>query len=52
MSIVPASATASPPARATLRDPYLEWAGRQGVPIIEDFCIDIRKIPVAPWAGW
>ncbi len=32
-----------------LRDPYLEWVARQNVPVIEDFCIDIRKVPVAKW---
>jgi uncharacterized RmlC-like cupin family protein len=32
-----------------LCDPYLDWANAQGVPIIEDFGIDIRKVPVAPW---
>ena len=34
------------------RDPYLEWAHAQGVPIVEDFCVDIRKVPVAPWARY
>lgn len=34
------------------RDPYLEWAVAQGVPIVEDFCIDIRAVPVAPWARY
>ena len=32
-----------------LPDPYLDWARGQGVPIVEDFGIDIRKVPVAPW---
>ena len=32
-----------------LSDPYLEWTQRQGVPVVEDFGIDIRKVPVAPW---
>jgi cupin superfamily acireductone dioxygenase involved in methionine salvage len=34
------------------RDPYREWVARQGVPIVEDFGIDIRKVPVAPWARY
>ena len=35
-----------------LPDPYLDWARGQGVPIVEDFGIDIRKVPVAPWARY
>ena len=35
-----------------LPDPYLAWAHAQGVPIIEDFGIDIRKVPVKPWARY
>src|SRR5215469_9243481 len=30
-------------------DPYLDWARGEGVPIVEDFGIDIRKVPVAAW---
>ena len=43
-----------PSARALpkLANPYLEWAQAQGVPIVEDFGIDIRKVPVAPWARY
>ena len=37
------------PAGKYLVDPYLDWARAQGVPIVEDFGIDIRKVPVAPW---
>jgi mannose-6-phosphate isomerase-like protein (cupin superfamily) len=32
-----------------LADPYLTWAKDQGVPIIQDFGIDIRKVPVKHW---
>jgi hypothetical protein len=32
-----------------LLDPYATWAGKEGVPIIEDFGIDLLKIPTAPW---
>jgi mannose-6-phosphate isomerase-like protein (cupin superfamily) len=32
-----------------LLDPYLAWAEREGVPIIEDFGIDLLKVPTAPW---
>ena len=35
-----------------LADPYLDWADAQGVPIVQDFGIDIRKVPVAPWARY
>jgi mannose-6-phosphate isomerase-like protein (cupin superfamily) len=35
-----------------LPDPYLDWAEAQGVPIVQDFGIDIRKVPVAPWARY
>jgi cupin superfamily acireductone dioxygenase involved in methionine salvage len=34
---------------APLRDSYMEWATAQGVPIVNDFGIDIRKVPVARW---
>jgi mannose-6-phosphate isomerase-like protein (cupin superfamily) len=27
----------------------MEWVSRQGVPVVEDFGIDIRKVPVKPW---
>jgi uncharacterized RmlC-like cupin family protein len=37
------------PASAYLCDPYLDWAKAQGVPIVEDFGIDIRRVPVASW---
>jgi hypothetical protein len=36
----------------TMRDPYLEWVARQDVPVVEDFGIDIRKVPVKPWARY
>jgi quercetin dioxygenase-like cupin family protein len=32
-----------------LPDPYLDWARGEGVPIVEDFGIDIRKVPVKHW---
>ncbi len=35
-----------------LANPYLAWADAQGVPIVEDFGIDIRKVPVALWARY
>ncbi|MFT5538870.1 MAG: oxalate decarboxylase/phosphoglucose isomerase-like protein (cupin superfamily) [Alphaproteobacteria bacterium] len=33
-----------------LRDPYLEWTAGEGVPVIEDFGIDILNAPTKPWA--
>lgn len=35
--------------RVFLHDNYLEWCAEQGVPIIEDFGINLMQIPVAPW---
>lgn len=32
-----------------LRDPYSEWAAREGVPVIEDFGVDMLAIDVKPW---
>jgi mannose-6-phosphate isomerase-like protein (cupin superfamily) len=33
-----------------LLDPYATWAAQEGVPIVEDFGIDLLKVPTAPWA--
>jgi mannose-6-phosphate isomerase-like protein (cupin superfamily) len=32
-----------------LYDPYLAWAERQGVPVTEDFFVNIHDVPTAPW---
>ena len=32
-----------------LLDPYVAWAAAEGVPITEDFGVDLTKVPVAPW---
>ena len=32
-----------------LRDPYLEWAGGEGIPIHEDFGFDLLALETAPW---
>jgi uncharacterized RmlC-like cupin family protein len=32
-----------------LLDPYGSWAAGEGVPITEDFGIDLLKVPTAPW---
>ena len=33
-----------------LLDPYAGWAANEGVPITEDFGVDLRTVPTAPWA--
>ena len=33
-----------------LRDPYLEWARGEGVPIVEDFGVDLWTVQTGPWA--
>ena len=33
-----------------LLDPYGAWAAREGVPITEDFGVDLLAVPTAPWA--
>src|SRR5258708_12280272 len=33
-----------------LLDPYLDWVKREGIPVTEDFGIDLLQIPTAPWA--
>ena len=33
-----------------LLDPYLEWTAKEGIPIIEDFGVDLTICDVAPWA--
>jgi mannose-6-phosphate isomerase-like protein (cupin superfamily) len=32
-----------------LRDPYLEWAKAEGVPIVEEFAVDLHTVETAPW---
>ena len=33
-----------------LLDPYATWAAGEGVPITEDFGVDLLAVPTAPWA--
>jgi uncharacterized RmlC-like cupin family protein len=33
-----------------LLDPYMTWSAKEGVPVTEDFGVDLLKVPVAPWA--
>jgi hypothetical protein len=32
-----------------LLDPYATWAANEGVPITEDFGIDLRKVATSAW---
>ena len=32
-----------------LLDPYLSWSEKEGVPITEDFGVDLLKVPTARW---
>jgi hypothetical protein len=33
-----------------LTDPYLDWSAREGVPIYEDFGLDLLALELRPWA--
>src|SRR5688572_11768807 len=47
---VPMNKPVQPPNQPKfLLDPYLAWAENEGVPISEDFGIDLLKVPVAHW---
>jgi len=35
-----------------LLDPYAAWAANEGVPITEDFGVDLLKVPTGPWARY
>ena len=32
-----------------LLDPYLAWAEKEGVPVTEDFGVDLLKCPTSHW---
>ncbi len=32
------------------RNPYMEWIEREGLPIVEDYAIDLFKVATKPWA--
>jgi hypothetical protein len=40
----------APPAGKFMVDPYRDWAKGEGVPISEDFGLDLLALPTAPWA--
>jgi quercetin dioxygenase-like cupin family protein len=31
-------------------DPYLDWVRGEGIPIVEDFGVDLLEVPTRPWA--
>ena len=33
-----------------LRDPYLEWVEREGIPVVEDFGVNLPEVQTGPWA--
>jgi uncharacterized RmlC-like cupin family protein len=33
-----------------LIDPYLLWVDEEGLPVVEDFGVDLRKVETGPWA--
>ena len=33
-----------------LFDPYLDWTEREGLPVVEDFGVDLNKVETKPWA--
>ena len=33
-------------------DPYLEWIAKEGLPVTEDFGIDLFAVDIAPWARY
>ncbi len=33
-----------------LVDPYLDWVKEEGIPVVEDFGVDIKKVQTKPWA--
>ena len=33
-----------------LIDAYLDWLGREGVPVVEDVAVDLLSVETKPWA--
>src|SRR5690606_4939623 len=33
-----------------MRDPYLEWIAREGIPVVEDFGVNLVEVQPEPWA--
>jgi mannose-6-phosphate isomerase-like protein (cupin superfamily) len=32
-----------------LVDAYLDWTEQEGIPVVEDFCVDLTKVETKPW---
>ena len=32
-----------------LFEPYLDWCAAEGLPVVEDFCVDLHSVATAPW---
>jgi len=39
-----------PSASQAMRDPYLEWIAAEGLPVAEDFGVDLFQVETRPWA--
>ena len=51
--VVPAKAgTQSPEPHRVGVDPYLEWLGREGLPVVDDFGVDLLAVQTAPWGRY
>ena len=33
-----------------LQDPYLEWVEKEGIPVVEDFGVNLFEVQPGPWA--
>lgn len=40
---------AKPDERRFLVDSYLDWTAAEGVPVVEDFCVDLTRVETRPW---
>ena len=44
------TAGAAKPTAPYMVNSYMEWAVGEGVPIVEDFAVDLGTAEVSPWA--
>ncbi len=40
----------NPDTAKMLVDPYLNWVANEGIPVVEDFGVDLFKVETRPWA--
>ena len=40
---------AKPGQPRVLIDTYLDWTAAEGVPVVEDFCVDLHRVETRPW---